>query len=75
MSERGGYVTRERCWIITRGWSARSVDGVGDVIVIVRMRRREMESEWRLLVGMILLLWQLESWTETGFWVIEKLFE
>ncbi len=48
---------------------------MGDVIVIVRMRRREMESEWRLLVGMILLLWQLESWTETGFWVIEKLFE
>ena len=28
------------------------------------------ESEIRLALAMCLLLWQLESWTETCFWII-----
>jgi len=33
------------------------------------------EGEWRMLGGMCLLLWQLESWTGVAYWVIGKLWE
>ena len=32
-------------------------------------------DDWRLLFALCLLLWQLNSWTEMAFWMIEKLFE
>lgn len=33
-----------------------------------------MESELRLLLGLVVLYWQLENWSELSFWMIEMLW-
>ena len=44
--------------------------------VDVRGKRlmKGMESDLRLLLGLVVLYWQLENWSELSFWMIEMLW-
>lgn len=33
-----------------------------------------MESDLRLLLGLVVLYWQLENWSELSFWMVEMLW-
>ena len=76
MTGRIGRVRVER-GVVDVVWSG-LLEMSRDVFVTRRLRKRKAmgsEGEWRMLGGMCLLLWQLESWTGVAYWVIGKLWE
>ena len=46
-----------------------------NLVAFATRHSRKKMNEWRLLFVLFLLLWQLNSWTEIAFWIIDKLFQ